>query len=305
MQVNAKHYLMLLGLGLIWGSSFPFLKVVLESMTPISAAAFRLTISALAMIVIINVFKLKIPNDWRVWRDYMVIAIIGNVVPFFLISWGEQHISAALASVLMGLIPLATMLAAHILTDDEKISMTKLVGVIVGGAGVIILIGVDALDDLGTYVWAQLAVVVAAVCYGVSSVYARRSKVTQFNPLSNAAGVLICSSLISLPFAFSFESPSELDITLRSISALLFLSLVCTCAAYFLLYNLLAQVGATFTSFNNYLVPVFGMIISVILLNDPIKSTTYIALVLIFSGLAISQQKSVTLRNPLGLDKRY
>ncbi len=296
MQVHSKHYLMLLMLSMIWGSSFPFLKIAIESYSPIVTITLRLTISAIAMVIFIYARGLRIPTSLKVWRHYMVVAIAGNVVPFFLISWGEQYIDAALASVLMGLIPLATLISAHYLTDDEKMSLNKLVGVILGGGGIVVLIGLDALNGLGTQIWAQLAVIVAAFCYGISSVYVRRSKITQYNPLANATGILICSSIISLPIAFAVEPISSFSIHVRSFSALLVLSLVCTCVAYFLLYNLLADVGATFTSFNNYLVPVFGMIISVILLGDSINPSTYTALALIFAGLFLSQKRAGKLK---------
>ncbi len=291
MQVQAKHYLMLLVLAMVWGSSFPFLKIVIESYSPIVTIALRLTISAIAMTGFIYAIGLRIPTDLKVWRHYSVVAVAGNIVPFFLITWGEQYISAALASVLMGLIPLATLISAHLLTDDEKMTVTKLVGVVLGGGGVVVLIGVDALQDFGTHIWAQLAVIIAACCYGISSVYVRRSKITVHNPLANAAGILICSSLLSMPIALIVDHPSQWTFNLRSLSALMILALMCTCFAYFLLYNLLAQVGATFTSFNNYLVPVFGMIISVILLGDTISPSTYTALTLIFIGLVLSQKK--------------
>ncbi|CAM3146667.1 DMT family transporter [Vibrio diazotrophicus] len=292
MQVHAKHYLMLLFLAAIWGSSFPFLKIALESYSPILTVAIRLTLSAIAMSVFIWAFKLRIPAELKVWKHYAVVAVIGNIVPFFLITWGEQYIDAALASVLMGLIPLATLIFAHYLTDDEKMSLNKLVGVVLGGGGVVVLIGVDALQGFGAHILAQLAVIFAACCYGLSAVYARRSKITQYHPLANAAGILICSAVFSLPIALLVDDVSTFTFNVRSLSALLILALACTCFAYFLLYNLLAQVGATFTSFNNYLVPVFGMIISVILLGEPINSSTYSALTLIFIGLLLSQKKS-------------
>ncbi len=291
MQVQAKHYLMLLVLAMVWGSSFPFLKIVIESYSPIVTIALRLTISAIAMTAFIYAVGLRIPKDIKVWKHYAVVAIVGNIIPFFLITWGEQYINAALASVLMGLIPLATLISAHYLTDDEKMSTTKLIGVVLGGGGVVVLIGVDALQDFGAHIWAQLAVIFAACCYGISSVYVRRSKITVHNPLSNAAGILICSSVLSLPIALVTDDPTQWTFNIRSLSALVILALVCTCFAYFLLYNLLAQVGATFTSFNNYLVPVFGMIISVILLGDSISPSTYTALALIFTGLVLSQKK--------------
>jgi len=291
MQVHVKHYFMLIALGMVWGSSFPFLKIVIETYSPIVTIALRLTISAIAMTAFIYAIGLRIPRDLRVWRHYTVVAIVGNIVPFFLISWGEQYINAALASVLMGLIPLATLISAHFLTEDEKMSASKLVGILIGGGGVIVLIGADALEGVGSHIWAQIAVVIAAFCYGISSVYVRRSKITRHNPLANAAGILICSSIISLPLALLTEHPTSWEFSSRSVSALLVLSLMCTCFAYYLLYNLLADVGATFTSFNNYLVPVFGMIISVILLGDTIKPTTYLALSLIFIGLLLSQRK--------------
>ncbi len=291
MQVHAKHYLMLLVLAMIWGSSFPFLKIVIENYSPIVTIALRLTISAIAMTAFIYAIGLRIPTSMKVWRHYTVVAIVGNIIPFFLISWGEQYINAALASVLMGLIPLATLISAHLLTDDEKMTLTKLVGVFLGGGGVVVLIGVDALQDFGTHILAQLAVIIAACCYGVSSVYVRRSKITVHNPLANSAGILICSSVLSLPIALLVDSPAQWTFNLRSVSALMVLSLVCTCFAYYLLYNLLAQVGATFTSFNNYLVPVFGMLISVMLLGDTISPSTYTALTLIFIGLVLSQKK--------------
>jgi drug/metabolite transporter (DMT)-like permease len=285
------QYILLVMLGAIWGSSFFLIKVTLESITPVTLTAFRLFFAFLVLMSLMFALGKRFPKDFQTWRYYVLIGITGNILPFVLISWGELHIDSGLAAILMAVIPLTALLIAHLWTEDEKMSLPKFMGTVIGFGGVVLLVGPEALNGLGDSVLGQLAVAFASFCYGASSVFARKVGLVKLDPIVNGSAILLCASLMAIPMAFIVEDPMSLDPTLLSLGALLMLSIVSTAVAYIILYYLLGAVGATFTALNNYLVPVFGMVWGFLFLSESYEMEAFVALAVILLGIIVTQIK--------------
>ncbi|WP_417432597.1 DMT family transporter [Kiloniella sp.] len=293
---QAHQYILLVLLGAIWGSSFFLIKITLESITPVTLTAFRLFFASIVLSGLVLILGKRFPRDLQTWGYYALIGITGNILPFVLISWGELHIDSGLAAILMAIIPLTALLIAHLWTEDERMSLPKFIGTVIGFGGVILLVGPEALNGLGDSVLGQLAVAFASFCYGASSVYARKVGLVKQDPIVNGSGILLCASLMALPMAFIVEDPMSLEPSFLSIGSLLILSIVSTAIAYIILYYLLGAVGATFTALNNYLVPVFGMIWGFLFLSESYELEAFIALAVILLGIIITQIKGKVFR---------
>ncbi|WP_120496310.1 DMT family transporter [Kiloniella sp. EL199] len=286
------QYILLVMLGAIWGSSFFLIKITLESIPPVTLTAFRLFFAFLVLVSLMFILGKRFPRNFQTWRYYVLIGITGNLLPFVLISWGELHIDSGLAAILMSVIPLTALLIAHLWTEDEKMSLPKLMGAVIGFAGVVLLVGPEALNGLGDSVLGQLAVAFASFCYGASSVFARRVGLVKLDPVVNGSAILLCASMMALPVAFIVEDPISFEPTLLSVGALLMLSVVSTAIAYIILYYLLGTVGATFTALNNYLVPVFGMVWGFLFLSESYELEAFIALAVILLGIIVTQMQA-------------
>ncbi len=283
------QYVLLVLLGAIWGSSFFLIKITLETVSPITLTAFRLFFAFLTLTALVFVLGKKFPTDLRTWRRYIVIAVTGNIVPFILISWGELHIESGMAAILMSVVPLTALIVAHFWTDDEKMSLPKIIGTLVGFAGVILLVGPEVLEGLGDSVLGQLAVAFASFCYGATSVYARKTGLVKLDPIVNGSAILLCAAIMAIPMAFILEDPLALDPSLKSVGALISLAVLSTAIAYIILYYLLGTAGANFTALNNYLVPVFGMVWGFVFLSESYDTEAFVALAIILFGIIITQ----------------
>src|SRR5262249_28635806 len=158
MRPSRDDYLLLIFLGLVWGFSFLLVKVAVGTLPPITVAAGRIVIGAAALALFLWLRGGHWPTDRRDWAKLVAMAFVGNVLPFSLISWGQVHIDSGLSAILMAAIPLSTILIAHVFAPDEPLSPGKLVGVLLGIAGIVTLVGPSALQGLGTEVISELAV---------------------------------------------------------------------------------------------------------------------------------------------------
>jgi drug/metabolite transporter (DMT)-like permease len=282
-------YALLVTLAAIWGSSFLFIKLAVETIPPATLVAARLWLAAGGLLLFLHATGQRLPRGKANWTAITVIAVVGNVVPFAMISWGELAIDSGLAAILMSAMPLTSFVLAHIFISDERLSPTRLLGVIVGFAGIVVLVGPDALAGLGREVVAQLVVAGAACLYAVSNVYTRTSRVTALPAAGTTAGVLLCAAVLSLPFALAIDRPWTLAPSSGSIWALIVLSLLCTSAANLILFHLLATTGATFVALINYMVPLFGVFWGAVFLGEALRLEALSALVLILCGVALTQ----------------
>jgi len=285
-------YLLLLLLSAIWGSSFLFIKLAVAAIPPMTLVAARLGLAALALLLFLAATGRRLPRDGGIWFGFLVVAVIGNVVPFFLINWGEVTMDSSLAAILLATAPLATIVLAHAFTPDERLTPLKGLGVTIGFGGILVLVGPDALAGFGREAVSQFAIVGAACCYAVTGVFVRRSRLIELPPAVTAAGVLVTAAVIAVPLALVIDRPWVLPApSTGALLALGVLALLCTSAAYLILFRLLAATGATFVSLLNYLAPVFGVFWGALLLGEPLHLDVLGALALILLGLVLTQAR--------------
>lgn len=282
---------MLLLLSSLWGGSFLFIKVAVQDFPPLTLVALRLLLAAIILGIFVAASGRRLPGSLDTWRHIAVLAFVGNALPFFLISWGELYIDSGLAAILMSVMPLATILLAHRFAGDEPLTKTKLLGFLLGFAGIVILVGPSALSGLGEEVAAQFALAGAALCYACNAVYVRASGVSGIPASVLSAAVLLAAAIMVLPFALLLDRPWNLDPAPSSWWAFLALTFFSTCLAYMILFHLLHRRGASFTSYLNYLVPLFGVAFGVIFLEEELKLQYLLALLSVLLGVAVANRR--------------
>ncbi|NOX40996.1 MAG: DMT family transporter [Alphaproteobacteria bacterium] len=293
---TATNWALLVFLGVIWGGSFPAVKVALTGFEPLTVAALRIALAAVVLLILAYVFgeglpKFATPRDRRVWLHCLGMAIFTNAVPFTLLSWAQLYVSAGFAGITMAVVPLMVLPLAHFLIPGERLGPKKLVGFAVGFVGVIILIGPQAFLSSGADLenLARLASLGATAGYAIGSIITRLAPSTP--QLTFSAGALLLASLIMLPTAYLVEG-LPVNPPVPAILAIAYLGLVPTALATVILVRIIAQVGPSFLSLVNYQVPVWATIMGIIFLSESLPTQFIGALALILLGLGISQAKS-------------
>ncbi|MEQ1888469.1 MAG: DMT family transporter [Alphaproteobacteria bacterium] len=280
--------MMLFALVVTWGSAFALNKVALSSMPPLTMVAARLAIASLVLLAVVRYQGLSLQLPWPDWRYFIVLAVIGNCIPFFLITWGQISIDSALAGILMAVIPLLTLLLSHFAHQSERITPFKLIGFVIGFGGIVLLVGPEALRNLGgaTFV-AQLAVLGGAACYAINVV------ITPFNRVKNTmvttTATVLVSALIMAPIAMILHPVASLRPTADSILAIFVLGIFGTALPQLIFYRLVASAGPTFYALINYMIPVWALCIGALFLQERPEWNAYLALAFILSGIAVSQ----------------
>jgi len=226
---RAHDWLLLSLLVVLWGSAFGLTEIALRGFSPIQVVTVRLWIGALVLVVLMVMSAEPIPRDGRSWAYLLAMSVLGNVLPFFLISWGQQTISSALTGILMAVMPLVVLVLAHFLVPGERLNGPKVSGFLLGFAGVVLLIGPSALAGLGgdaAEVVAQLSVLGGAVCYGLNLIIARRAP--RLSVLLTAGCVLLISALLSSVAAFAAGDPLPTGLSTAPTVALMCLGLLST-----------------------------------------------------------------------------
>jgi drug/metabolite transporter (DMT)-like permease len=282
--MSLRNFVILILLSLIWGASFLFIKVAVATIPPFSVAFGRTALAAMLLYLVLRSRGLRMPGWGPVWGTFLLMGLFNGAVPYTLITWAEIHIDSGLAAILNALMPLFTVLLAHLFTGDERLNWMKVVGIFLGFLGVVALIGPAALKGLGKHVLAQLAVMAAALCYAVAIIYGRRLK--EVTPLVSATGQLFCAAFLTLPMILIFDAPWALSPSFISVAALTCLSLLGTALAYLLYYYLLQRIGSTNLSLVTYLLPITGVFWGALLLGERLHWSAFLALGLILAGIA-------------------
>ena len=288
----------LLSLGAIWGSAFLCIEIALTGFAPLTLAAGRIALAALALIMATRLAGIRLPTDARTLRLLAVIGFFNTALPFVLISWGQQHIDSAMAAILMATGPFVALILSHLFTRDDRLTLPKLAGMLMGFAGVALLVGIDAVAGAKAGVLGQLSVMGAAACYALSGVLTRR--VAHVPPLANAATVLITATLYMVPLALLVDRPWQAAPGLEAVLALVFLGLLPTGLAYLLRFQIIAAVGATFMSQVSYLVPLFAVLWGWLFLSEIPATSGWVALALILAGINVSRLRPARAAKPAG-----
>ncbi len=286
--MTASDWALLVLLSIVWGGSFLFVGVAVRELPPLTIVALRVVTAASALLLTLRLMGVDLPRTRQVWAAFLGMSILNNVIPFTLIVWGQSHIASGLASILNATTPLFTVIVAHYLTDDERLTGQRFAGVIVGFAGVAVMIGAAAFASLDASILAQLAVLGAALSYGFSGVFGRRFKTMGIPPLATAAGQVTVSSAILLPAALIVDRPWTLAMpSTGAIVSLAALGLVSTAFAYLIFFRLLARAGATNVGLVTFLIPVSAILLGVLVLGETLAVRHVAGMALIGAGLIL------------------
>lgn len=286
------HWVLLLSLVVMWGSSFMLTKVAVSAIAPASVVAGRLVIAAVILLSALTVMGRRLPRWGRHWVFFIAMAVMGNCLPFWLISWGQQGIDSGVAGILMAVMPLATLLLAHVFVEGERLTIIRASGFVTGFAGIVVLVGSEAVLELtgsGSDLLPELAVLAGALCYAVATIIARRRP--DSDALVAATGVAIAASLIITPVAAVTDNPEIAGIAGASLAAVAILGVVSTALATVVYFKLIALAGPSFLSLINYLIPLWAVLMGVIALDEKPDWTALGALALVLSGIALSELK--------------
>lgn len=282
--MRAREWSLLILLSTLWGGSFFFAKVALAELGPFTVVFFRVGLAALALNVVASAVGQSLWRAGTPWRQLVVMGALNNALPFSLIFWGQTTITSGLASILNATTPLFTVLVAHALTRDERMTVRKLFGVLAGLAGVAILIG----PDLGGSIWGQIACLAAALSYAFAGVYGRRFQAMGVAPMQAAAGQVTASAMLILPIMLFVDQPWELASPPSGIvwAALAGLALLSTALAYVLYFRILAAAGATNLLLVTFLIPITAILLGAAFLGEHLELRQFAGMALIGLGLA-------------------
>jgi drug/metabolite transporter (DMT)-like permease len=282
-----REWALLVALSVLWGGSFFFVGVAVAELPTFTIVALRVLIAAAALALFLQVSGIGIPHGRQAWRAFFAIGVLNNIIPFSLIVWGQAHIASGLASILNATTPLFTVLVAHALTADEKLTPQRASGVAIGFAGVVVMIGPAALHEARSDLLAQLACLGAAVSYAFAGVYGRRFRRLGLAPLQTAFGQVSASSVVLVPLALLAERPWTLPVPgLSTWAAVAALAVLSTALAYALYFVILARAGATNVLLVTFLVPVSAILLGAAVLGERLQPRGFAGMALIGLGLA-------------------
>jgi len=295
MRNHITDYLLLLLLALIWSASFLFIKIGVATIGPVTLTALRMAVASGLLLLCLAVMRRGIPLHRRALALYFTVGFMGNTLPFILIGWGETHIDSSLAAVMMGVMPITTFVLAHYFVPDEPMTARKVLGIGLGCGGLLTLVGWSALAGIGAHALGQLAVLAAAVCYGVVTVFVRTQPT--FGGVPTAAGVTLVGLLTSVPLAFMLEAPLSFAPDAAGWGAVVFLGVFPTALASLIYFRVIRNLGATTFSQLNYAIPVFGGLWGVLLLGESLQFRMLAALCFVLAGVYFIQSKSPRIRH--------
>ena len=273
-------------LGFFWGSSYLFIKIGVETLTPFTLIAARLAIGAALLAIVLVARHVPIPRDPRTYGHLTVMALVNIVIPFSLITWGEQSIDSALASILTGIVPLFTIVLAALVLADEPMTVNRLVGLLIGFGGVVLLTSPSIGSGLGSSLAGELALIGASIAYAAGNVYSRRN-VRGLHPMIPAFFQVFIAFVVATVLALGLEHPFSLRIEPSSVISVLWLGIFGSGIAYLAFFRLLGNWGSTRSSMVAYLLPVVGIALGILVLHETIDIRVLAGTALIIGGVAL------------------
>ena len=281
--MGIKEWGQIIILSILWGGSFFFVGVAVKEMPPLTIVLCRVALASIILLVIVYLKGDKMPSSPGLWGAFIIMGALNNLIPFSLIVWGQTHIESGLASILNATTPIFSVVLAHFLTREERLTANRITGVTIGWIGVAMLIGIESLRGFGIEVMGQLAVVGATFSYACAAIYGRRFK--GINPLIVATGMLCGSTIMMTPLALVIEQPWNLSPGITTLMALFGLAAVSTSLAYIIYFQVLATAGPTNLLLVTFLIPVSAILLGVVVLAERLAWNAFAGMGLIFIGL--------------------
>lgn len=293
---HTRELALLVLLASLWGASYTLIKLGVATIPPVTFIAGRTLIAAAILLAVLRLRGIGLPSDAAVWRRFLVQALLNSVVPFTLIAWAEQTIDAGIATILNSTTPLFAFLLTWSVTRHEAVGGRKLAGVLMGLGGTCLIVGVEALDGLGSELAAQLAIVLATVSYAGAAIFGKTFR--GLDPMVPAAGSLLVGGVLILPVGMILDRPWTLSPSGQSVAALLGLSVFSTALAFVIYFRLIQTLGSVGTTVQAYLRVPVGVAIGVAVLGESLSATAGAGLVLVVLGVAVATMPSAATKKP-------
>lgn len=284
--LSTRAWLELLALGMIWGASFMAIRIALNEVTFLWTVVHRVGWAALILWAVVRLQGIALPRNPGTWGAFLVMGCLNNVIPFSLMAWGQLHIETGLTSILNASTAVFGVIVAALVFPDERLTLRRGAGVLIGFLGVATAIGLGALLELDLRSLAQLAVLAGAVSYAFAGAWARTT-LSGLPPTLAAAGMLTGSTLIALPLAWGFEGPPDLTLEPRTILAIAYYSVMATAVAYLLFYRVLAMAGAGNLLLCTLIIPPIAIVLGALVLGETLEMRALLGLVILALGLLI------------------
>jgi drug/metabolite transporter (DMT)-like permease len=285
-RITLINWLLLMGLVLLWGTSFMFISISVESLHPLTIVFYRVLIGALILTVVVYAKGLRLPFTVSAWLAFLAMGVVGNVLPFFLISWGQLSVNSGIAGMIMATMPLITMILAHYLVDGENLNRYKILGFTFGIGGIAILLG-PVFEGGGQAAYGGIAIFIAASSYAVNAILVRR--LPKLNPFINTSGVLITATIVVFPIWFFVVPAGSAEISTMALSSTIWLGIGPTAIATLMLFAVIDRAGPTFLSTINYMIPVVAFFTGAYVLSEPVEWSSIVALIIILIGIAMTR----------------
>ncbi len=286
-SLSGRDWVLLIALSVLWGGSFFFVEIAVRDLPIFTIVALRVALAALSLLAVMRILGITFPTRPAVLLAFLGMGVLNNALPFSLFVWSQTHIASGLAAILNATTPLFGVIVANALTSDEKLTINKLAGVLLGILGVVVLIGPAALLAPGSDTLAEIGCLAAALSYAFAGVFGRRFKRMGISPLATATGQVCASSLILVPLALALDRPWTLAMPgAAAIGAIVCIALLSTALAYILFFRLLASAGATNIMLVTFLIPVSAILLGVLFLGEMLLPQHFGGMALIGLGLA-------------------
>ena len=288
MNPQLINWLLLMCLVLLWGTSFMFTAIAVDTFSPLGIVAVRVALGAVVLTFAAIAKGIRIPLQPGAWAAFFLLGAVGNLLPFYLITWGQQTIDSGMTGVIMAVMPLITMLLAHYHIPGEDLNRYKLGGFALGMTGIVLLLG-PVLNDGTREMLSAIAVFVAACSYAVNTILVRL--LPRHHPLAAGAGMLIASSIIAVPTWLNQSFPPTV-VTTQSVAVLVWLGVGPTGIATLIYFTVIARAGPTFLSTINYLIPAVAYFTGAWLLSEPVSTHSLVALCIILCGIGLTRYRA-------------
>ncbi len=286
-RMTVRQWAMIVALSGLWGGSFFFVAVAVRELPPLTIVVLRVGLAAAILNAALLAAGIGLPWTQPAWRAFIGMGVLNNVIPFCLIVWGQTHFASGLAAVLNATTPLMTVVVAHVLTRDERLTAGRLTGIGLGLGGVGVMMGPEVLAGLGDGLLAQGAILAGALSYAFAGLYGRRFKAMGLSPLVTAAGQVTASGSMLLPIALIVDRPWTLAVPSPAVwGAVLGLAALSTALAYILYFRILAEVGAVNLVLVTFLTPVSAIVLGSVILGERLEPRQVLGMAAIAAGLA-------------------
>jgi drug/metabolite transporter (DMT)-like permease len=281
-----RDWLALIVLALMWGTSYAFIKLGVQTLPTFTLISARLFIGFVFLATVVTVARERLPRNPRIYLHLLVMALVNVVIPFTLITTAERSVDSAIAAIINGALPLVVILLAALVLHDEPITVGRLIGLLVGYTGVIIIVSPGLATSTSSEISGELALLGSTISYGVGAVYSRRA-MRGIRPMIPAAFQVGFAFLIVFTLALLNEDPFAISWNGDALLAVAWLGVFGSGAAYLLNFRLLARIGATRTSILAYFLPIIGIVSGALMFQEHIDPVVLLGTALVIGGIAL------------------